>query len=688
MESLTAEQNTYLSYLLDDVTGTEEIVKMRQDYCKIQDCIKSCNPVSVNVYYTGSKAEGIDLPGSDNDYMMDVNNFHDIEVSESTEDLIQSTRANKVLIVTDKVPPGFAILKFISLQNTSLRRAIVNVGENAYLSSKEYLSTDLFLKSEIQTYRIQGPSLEMWGEFEDTSKSGIDNVPSILCKAWWPTTAAEWKDRPRHYGWPAQHDKERIEAFGCHLVPVGHPLSTKRSLEWRLSFSIAERTLVWSFNHTQLQCYALMKLILKEFVKTNCAEKHKNVLCSYFIKTFLFWQFETTDQLFWQPTNFSGCMMYLLYEFYICIETGVLRHYFVNRFNLLDIKLTHDAQTELFYLFGKVRGYGISILGQCNSLTGVFSKLCKIEIGIQSAELLTEILRRRIFNDDELAICYTAMKMLGIIAEKQGSKPYEAYLSALVQLANEGHVSIGSEFVMRHLCRLISTYKCYHCVQQGNKSVYFYMKSLDKNIYGTDIASCKLWLSTFLFQMRDYCRSLRIINLFLSSIPPYAQYYSVRTNSSNDLSKQLYVDTYCTQKSNIKKRAKEAWLSDMFFTQEEYPFLPRAIQVELYYSPKGIGVCISPFTYAYYLMFLCYHGLGQYDNRDRALRQLVDTVNDDERCSIAKHHSYNIAGHCLLMVGNVETARDMFLKSAQFTHSRQSPAIDKYNSAYKYLSLL
>ena len=218
--------------------------------------------------------------------------------------------------------------------------------------------------------------------------------------------------------------------------------------------------------------------------------------------------------------------------------------------------------------------------------------------------------------------------------------------------------------------------------------MYFYMKSLDKNIYGTDIASCKLWLSTFLLQMRDYSGSLRIINYVLSSIPPYAQYYSMRTNSINCFSKQLYVDRYCTQNSNIKKRAKEACLNDMFFTQEEYPVLPRAIQVELCYSRKGIGVFISPFTYAYYLMFLCYHGLGQYDNRDRALRQLVETVNDIERCSVVRYYSYNIAGHCMLMAGCVEMARNMFLESARYTHCDRSHVLDKYNSAYKYLSLM
>ena len=262
-------------------------------------------------------------------------------------------------------------------------------------------------------------------------------------------------------------------------------------------------------------------------------------------------------------------------------------------------------------------------------------------------------------------------------------------LAALVRRTNDGLVTtFCSDFVIKYLCSLISTSNCYHNIQLGNKSVYFYTKHLDKNIYGTDIASCKLRLSTFLLYQGDYCRSLNIINNVMSSIPPYAQYYIKRTKLSYDLSKHLYVDTYCTQNSNIIRRAKEAWLNDMFFTSNEYLFLPRAIQVELCYCFKVVGIFISPFTYAHYLMFLCYHGLGQYNIRDRALHQLIDTVNDEERFCVALYHSYNIAGHCMLMAGCVEMARDMFLKSAQFTHSCPLPAFDKYNSAYKYLSLM
>ena len=690
MADWSPEHNTYLSALLDDVTGTEEVVRIRRDYCKIIECILSTNPENSNCYYTGSKAEGLDLPGSDEDYMMDINNTHDIEVSESLQDLVQSTRRNRLLIITDNVPPAFAMLQCVTLQTPLLLRSTETIDNAVYLSSQLYMSSSPWLQSEklqseTDTRRVQGPSIETWTKFEDTSDSGQDNVPSILCK-FWPTSAAEWKDRPRHYGWPPQRDKEYIEQFGCHLVPVGHPLSARKSLEWRLSFSIAERTLVWSFNHTQLQCYAIMKLILKEYVKTKCAEKYKSVLCSYFIKTFLFWQFETKDLSFWQITNLTGCIMSLLREFYICIQTGVLRHYFVPRFNLLEIKLTPDAKTELLQIFGNVIQTGISAIAQCHSLSGVFSNFILMRDKRHCEIRLAEIHKRPLLVNDEITMDFVNAKMLDIIRRMNTS--HESLIAALIRLTSEGNMSTSlSVLVIKRLCLMTTTIKLHNSFHQCNKYVHYYMRLLSRNVCGTDIATSKLWLATFLLQQGDNYRSLQNINGVLSSIPPYALYNSGIGIASGEDSKQLYIDRYFGRNTDILRRAKQAWLFDLHINYSEYLFVPRAIQIELDHCDPKIGVFISPFTYAYYLMFLCYHGLGQYDNRKSALCKLLETITDD-RCGIFIYLSYNIAGHCLLMVGYVDLARIAFIASTNCTHRSRGSMLDKYYSAYHYLSYL
>ena len=171
----------------------------------------------------------------------------------------------------------------------------------------------------------------------------------------------------------------------------------------------------------------------------------------------------------------------------------------------------------------------------------------------------------------------------------------------------------------------------------------------------------------------------------MSSIPPYALYCSILGVKTNSSSKMLYKDHFHTHGLDAIRRARKAWLFDMTLSKADYKFMPRAIQIELCHCVTVVK--ISPFTFAYYLMFLCYQELGQYDNGDRALRQLIDTVNDPERYSRMAHYSYNLTGHCLLLVGQVDLARTLFLKSIEFTNDL-GQAWDDYNSAYLYLSYM
>ena len=132
-------------------------------------------------------------------------------------------------------------------------------------------------------------------------------------------------------------------------------------------FFYRRKYLVWSFNHVQMQMYAILKLILKEFIKVNCSAEN-NVLCSYFIKTFLFWKFEGTDKHFWRTENFRTCLKYLLTEF----------HYFIPSFNLLEVKLTQHAQLELLQLWDIVTQYDIKIIEQCRTLKQVWREFANI----------------------------------------------------------------------------------------------------------------------------------------------------------------------------------------------------------------------------------------------------------------------------------------------------------------------
>ena len=381
MASWTPDDSMILSVLLDDVVGTQEMIEIRQDFCWIHDCIGS--DIMKRRYFTGSKAEGLNLPGSDEDYMFDINAEFHIKVTQSLDENNDNSPYGTFFMFTENVFPCFALLQH--LPRTPMHPELYQFFQNR--NGLQYFSSDLYLQNFVSarnhpasgiTVKRQGPSAESWTPSCDefTSGCGIDIVNSIHC-AFWPNECLEWAKRPRHFGWPTSKDISFIIDFGFHLVPVGHPQSATKELEWRISFSVAERTLVWSFNHVQMQCYAVMKIILKEFIKVRCNPQNQ-ILCSYFIKTFLFWKYESTELNFWREDNLRQCIKFLLVEFFKCIQEGVLRHYFITKFNLLSVKLTSEAQAELLQLFDMIIQSDISILRECRTLCDIWSEFLQV----------------------------------------------------------------------------------------------------------------------------------------------------------------------------------------------------------------------------------------------------------------------------------------------------------------------
>ena len=670
MTSWTSEHSMILSKLLDAVVGTKEMIAIRQDQCKLEDCLNSAE-IGSNLYFTGSKAEGLDLPSSDVDYMFDGNNEFGIKVTQSLEESNTSLYST-FFMSTENVPIGFALLQHLHQPQMN---SLNYVSQTMY--GIRYLSSDLIVRIKVsafsdlpvfQAVQRQGPSAEVWLTTMEKSESGTDTVFSIHCP-FWPNVSSEWVQRPRHYAWPTSQDIQAITDFGFHLVPVGHPYSDTKLIEWRISFSIAERTLAWSFNHVQMQCYAVMKIILKEFIKLRCNPQNQ-VLCSYFIKTLLFWKYETTKLNFWHENNLRECIKYLLIEFSKCIQEGVLRHYFIPRFNLLSVKLTRAAQTELLQLFDIIIQSDISILKECRTLRNVWSEF--LQCRENKNNIINKNRRENLLRNDQCMM------------ENIDKAPFdELNHCSSVRNAIRRVLALSCKTTLRTLVlkrcvfQMLLIPQLHTCVL-GNKDVYQLCRTAQNDSCSFDISTCKLWCAIVLHKRGEFLSALNIINQILSSIPPFAMYDEsfIRTDAE-----QLYVDMFQDSEVTIIQKARMAWMFNMNFKKDMTHVLPLAIQIILYFFSEEQNLPLSPFLCAYYLQFLCYHRMHQYDNRDRALQQLIEVVNNAKQCGIP-WHSFNIAGHCLLLAGRTAQARDMFYRSYIAT---QSTPYDNLNTAMWYL---
>lgn len=100
-----------------------------------------------------------------------------------------------------------------------------------------------------------------------------------------------------------------------------------------------------------------MKFFLKDVIDIH--SECKEILCSYFIKTILFWISEELPISIWRPenliSNFNRCARRLILY---CVNHSVCPHYFISESNLFDNKIEGHAQEKVLKTLNTLYSYG------------------------------------------------------------------------------------------------------------------------------------------------------------------------------------------------------------------------------------------------------------------------------------------------------------------------------------------
>ncbi|XP_043241959.1 uncharacterized protein LOC122391781 [Amphibalanus amphitrite] len=142
-----------------------------------------------------------------------------------------------------------------------------------------------------------GPAVNVRSS-HDISDGGVDFVPCILVRGWWP---AEDQLEGCHleHDFPPAAVRDDIRYFGVHLVPTGRPGSDTEYIEFRISYSRAELVTV---RHLASVIRAAIKAVkaIKGILKKNEVMSDEVKLKSYFIKTAGLWVAQTTPPRMWK----------------------------------------------------------------------------------------------------------------------------------------------------------------------------------------------------------------------------------------------------------------------------------------------------------------------------------------------------------------------------------------------------
>ena len=221
-----------------------------------------------------------------------------------------------------------------------------------------------------------GPAATAMEDVGRPDLSMVDYVPCLSCNTW-PACAVGFLTRLRPSGWPSQMMVDKLRQAGCHVVGVGHPVSDNKYLEWRWSFSVAEKELLHDMNSAvSAAMYVLKSIKNKYWVKDESSQP--TTFCSYFIKTACLWVCETTPLP--NPTSPIDITRQVIHWLMACYQAGRLPHYFIPEQNLIGHLSKHLLEPVHLWLEKMIKNIWECYLESANlasDIVNVIDVICE-----------------------------------------------------------------------------------------------------------------------------------------------------------------------------------------------------------------------------------------------------------------------------------------------------------------------
>ncbi|XP_062607744.1 uncharacterized protein LOC134269558 [Saccostrea cucullata] len=353
---------------LCDKLGTSQLVAMRRDVMDIRDAVLDHVTTSDDdsLMVSGSYREGFRLKGSDRDFMM-WSQKHRVIWDLSQSQYYNTHRHTLILCDCSDSPQGYTLLYLLSpSRNQNIQRTCFRENNRLYISSSKYGKT--WSSAVFPDPTPHGPCVSVVLS-EDTLE-----LDCALCfvSDFWPCPSS-WVDRCQ--SWPQPHVVDDLVTNGCHFVAIGHTLGHYVHNEWRISFSLAEHKLVCAMNHCQFLTYGLLKLFLREIINNGLGDDDDKLLCSYHMKTAVFWVIQQNTLQHWCPQTLLECFWVCFKLILKWVYEGVCPNFFIPQNNMFLSKVHGEAQHQLF-----IRLYGLSEKGLAFLLHSPSIRSCIINV--------------------------------------------------------------------------------------------------------------------------------------------------------------------------------------------------------------------------------------------------------------------------------------------------------------------
>ncbi|XP_013416040.1 uncharacterized protein LOC106177725 [Lingula anatina] len=631
----------------------------------------------------GLNADAIPVP-SDSDIM--VCELEKLVICEK-DDLPRANRALEVYEWDGQgMHDGYGMLRKLNSKN-----GYTSSGVAADAFYREYKMHMAFFGPE-----RQGPavSLNVSGNRKDTSMDYVLAYPF----ASWPHCVRKWFRRTRRFGWPKTADIATILKDGCHVVPVGHKNSIvpRQRYQWRISTVVAERTLIRSFNDTQHRTYFILKYI-KSLIAAEIDERfeNQNVLCSYHMKTVMFWMVHETPPELWQRGSLVRCVKECLARLQSFVDEGYLPVYFVPENNLLDTAT--DVQLKL--LSYAIKSYRVNIslvLMMISSLKERKDGTGNLQFRLCGIQCLPYLKPDDIQMEDPLTMA-VSFKRIKKICLSTKNKTVGRLVFRLIQMFC--FQSLGC------MCQELA-------MLQGNDSYFrqaeiFLLSAVNLDKVGSRLKVANLYYSRG--KSAKAVGKLEEAAMYFEKAKKYIQFALDHENMKFHITacicdKTATLDSYPQELTNLlenesgitdhadllcwaMKTNSFGW--DLYFPVKfsHLSCLPEAVQYVLYAGNPGGSPALDCLTgrltllplyspiFGLFLGVICAHESGEEAEVAAYLQKLEDLCERIYHKDCHRGIGYSLLGQCHMMLGNQLEACSCFVRSYQAWPSLENSAL-------------
>ncbi|XP_034314499.2 uncharacterized protein [Magallana gigas] len=626
---------------LCEIVGTSQQVAIRREAEDIMEMMeRRVTPYDgILGMLSGSTREGFRLEGSDIDVMLWPNN-HRVIINMFQSEYYNPANTTLILSDSSESPPGFTLLQLLTPTTyRDVQSASVRMNDRVYISSSIY--RQLTCSVVMANSTVHGPcGSGVRGRAE------YDTAFCFVCD-FWPLSASSWINRC--HAWPDPEVLTDIVRNGCHFVAIGHPFGPHEYEEWRISFSRAEYKCISTMNHSQFLTYGLLKLFLKEVINQQ-SEETNELLCSYHMKTTIFWAIQQNTLPHWCPQN-------LLAGFWVCFKLllkwvyeGICPNFFIPQNNLFLTKINGSAQNRLFLQLHELYKKGLACLLQSSSIRSYIIDVLynpRAFVCTDESLIMSEV-------DYDIELLNTIR-----IVTNVGSGKHQ-YIKAIHTIEQWVDSRLTHRQVVM-LQKLTASVLQHTAVMLHNMYTNI---SVNKKMYIADKMSCRmlklaakfgfvsdmLYVALYYYKTLRYREDLSVIEITKVKLAqPYLMY-------NGHVDRERYTLTVGGQSWSTKMRQAIAWdiklYNNICYISELIPEQQSALQ------NRQPTLYIPVFVVLHFLEFLCYRHIDTTLSQ-AALDELQVLVHHDQGLyvhDLYRDISWEILGICQQITGNLQAA--------------------------------